>query len=66
MVITTWVVVAAEVGKGEGNEIYYSPFIHQTLLGDLFVISQSLQQKYEVHIILLILLMKKWKFKEAK
>lgn len=54
------------VGKGKGNEICYSPFIHQTLLGDLFVISQSLQQKYEVHIIFLILLMKKWKLKEAK
>ena len=44
-VIIIWVVVAVVVGRGKGNKIHYSPFIHQTLLGVLFMISQSSQQK---------------------
>lgn len=63
--ITVWVVVAVVVGKGKINESYYSPFIHQILLGDLFMI--NLQNKNMGYILLFsFYLMKKWRFKEAK
>lgn len=65
--ITIWVVVAVVVGGGEGKKMYHSPFIHQTLLGVLFMVyPYSSQQIYEVYILLLlILLMKKQTFKET-
>lgn len=53
--ITVWVVVVVVVGKGKINESYYGPFIHQILLGGLFMINLQ-NKKYGVHIIIFILL----------
>lgn len=66
--VTVWALVAVVVSRGEGNKIYHSAFIHQTLLGDLFMISHLIftTKIWGRIIIILVLLMKKWRFKEAK